>query len=218
MKQRVSRETWETEILCKRPRLDRCVFNHFDPQIHIRETSIVMQAGPNDRQLTLAIDFGYSAPFVCLWVFSTDSAVHVMDEYLQPQRTVQEHLSEIGHRPWPRADSIACDPAGAGRNEQTSTSNVSLLREAGYRVHTRKSFIAEGLELIRADLRAADGRVRLFIHPRCEKLIAALQLYHYAPQGSELPVKDGTTDHPIDALRYFYVNRRATTPTLGRCY
>ena len=36
--------------------------------------------------------------------------------------------------------------------------------------------------------------------------------------GGELPVKDGTHDHLIDALRYFYVNRRSGMITTGRRY
>jgi hypothetical protein len=37
-----------------------------------------------------------------------------------------------------------------------------------------------------------------------------MQCYHYpqdlAAAGGELPLKDGVYDHPIDALRYFFVN------------
>jgi hypothetical protein len=36
-----------------------------------------------------------------------------------------------------------------------------------------------------------------------------MQCYHYpdnAGSAAELPVKDGLYDHPIDALRYFFVN------------
>ncbi|MCX5635339.1 MAG: hypothetical protein NTW55_05840 [Planctomycetota bacterium] len=44
---------------------------------------------------------------------------------------------------------------------------------------------------------------------RCQKLIEAMMCYHYPESqsgGKELPLKDGLYDHPIDALRYFFVN------------
>ncbi|MGC4034059.1 MAG: hypothetical protein QM754_20450 [Tepidisphaeraceae bacterium] len=43
-----------------------------------------------------------------------------------------------------------------------------------------------------------------------------MQCYHYASERSELPEKDGTYDHPIDALRYYYINRPsyATVPRM----
>jgi hypothetical protein len=36
--------------------------------------------------------------------------------------------------------------------------------------------------------------------------------------GGELPCKDGIYDHPIDALRYFFVNTKQNTPTRTRRY
>ncbi len=63
-----------------------------------------------------------------------------------------------------------------------------------------------GLELIRRRLKPATGQPRLFIDPKCVKLIAALRSYRYPETGGELPIKDGTHDHPLDALRYALVN------------
>ena len=82
----------------------------------------------------------------------------------------------------------------------------------------RASRILEGIELIRAGLKTGSGEVSLFIHSRCEKLIRAMQAYHYGQHGGELPVKDGVHDHLIDALRYYYVNRGRGGVTGGRMY
>ncbi len=69
---------------------------------------------------------------------------------------------------------------------------------------------------------SGDGKSSLVISPNCPRLIEALQCYHYpdAPgaAGSEQPFKDGVYDHPIDALRYFFVNRRHSGPTKTRVY
>ena len=131
----------------------------------------------------------------------------MIDEYIQPQQTIDEHMRQIAARPWGKARRICCDPAGNGRNDQTAESNVKCLQRKGYKVQTKKSLIVEGLELIRTALRPAAGDPALFIHPRCKRLVAAMQQYRYPDGGGELPVKDGVHDHLIDALRYFFVNR-----------
>lgn len=202
MKRRVSRETWEAEILCRRPSVRGAVFPYFDPDIHVRDA---LPAG----EICLGVDFGFSAPFVCLWIIAApDEVTHVVDEYVQPGRIMHEHIEQIRLRPWGRARHLMCDPAGAARNDQTARSNVQELRDAGFVVRTKHSPIHDGVELIRTALRPASGEPRLFIHPRCGRLIKAMRGYHYSDRGGEVPHKDGEHDHLIDALRYYLVNRR----------
>ncbi len=228
IKRRVSAETWEAEMLCKRPSQQGCVFRTFDEDVHVlRGAASPAQAGGSlalealgaygeagdspaqaGSPISLAIDFGYAAPFVCLWIAGGASGpVHVVDEYVQEQRTMHEHLDHIESRQWGKATRVACDPAGSGRNDQTAASNVQLLRSRGYGVRTRASRIIDGLELIRTALKPASGSPALFIHERCTRLIKAMRGYHYADGGSELPVKDGVHDHLTDALRYWFINR-----------
>lgn len=207
MKARVSLDVWNTEMLCRRPSTRGLVFPVFDTTEHLR---VDAPFDLREADWSLAMDFGYSAPFVCLWIARYGEAVYVVDEYLQEQRTVEQHLAELRKRPWPWTTRVACDPAGNGKSDQTARSNVDLLKASGYRVKSRPSPIVDGLELVRAALKSASGAVRLQIHPRCTKLIRAMQSYHYATDRSELPEKDGTHDHPIDALRYFYVNQQTT--------
>lgn len=85
----------------------------------------------------------------------------------------------------------------------------------------RKSSILEGIELIRRVLRSGDSKNSIIISPKCSRLIEALQCYHYpdsAEAPSELPLKDGVYDHPIDALRYFFVNYKYSTNCSNRRY
>jgi hypothetical protein len=93
-----------------------------------------------------------------------------------------------------------------------------LLKQAGYAVKCRSSAIVDGLEMIRAALRPAAGKPKLFIHPRCQRLIRAMRSYRYAEGGSELPVKDGEHDHLIDALRYHFVNAQTSLKAAWRRY
>jgi len=234
LKRRASLESWEAEMLCKRPNVKGSVFPTFEMDQHVRENvTTSLREGTSDSDasslspqssnlspvLSLAIDFGFANPFACLWIADDGRIVHVIDEYVQSGRTMEEHIGVIESRPWGKVRMIACDPAGNSRNDQTAQSNVGLLRHRNYVVKTKRSEIVDGLELIRRGLRSGSGEVSLFVHPRCKNLIKALRSYHY-PTGfnSELPFKDGENDHLIDALRYFYVNRVVRTGITGRNY
>ncbi|MBM4102601.1 MAG: hypothetical protein FJ263_00920 [Planctomycetes bacterium] len=211
---RSSRAAFETEMLCLRPKLDNVVFAEFEPRVHIAEVGY-------DANLPLyrAMDFGYSNPFVCLWI-QADAAggVRVIDEYMKTRAMIAENGAEVLRRtPGGGSKEIMtfCDPAGACRNDVTGTSAVRELAAMGIRCKHRPSAVLEGLELIRRALKAGDGKSRLVISPKCQRLIEAMRCYHYPPCGGETPDKDGVYDHPIDALRYFFVNYGRQEETAG---
>ena len=209
MKSRVSRETWDSEMLCRRPSTRGRVFPGFDAGVHVRPFDARSTAA---AAFTLGVDFGFANPFVALWVARINGVAHVVEEYVQAERPLGDHLAEIARRPWPRVRRIHCDPAGAGRVGQTAASDVSVLRAAGHAVRHRPSRISEGLELVRASLRPAAGEPRLFVDPRCVRLVAALEAYRYPEGGGETPLKDGVHDHLVDALRYELVNNLTGGP------
>ena len=218
---RASRAGWEAEMLCKRPSLENVVFDEFDVERHIKPVDY----DPN-LPLYRALDFGFVNPFVCLWI-QVDSAgvVRVIDEYVRSRATIDVHVDEIKSRTPGGESRVAatfCDPAGAGVNDVTGTSTVRELRTMGIRARYRRSGILEGIELVRRAVRAGDGKSRLIISPRCQRLIEAMRCYHYPESGSaaagELPLKDGVYDHSIDALRYFFVNHTRSTKTTTRRY
>ena len=97
---------------------------------------------------------------------------------------------------------------------------IEELRARNIKVRYRRSSILQGIELIRRAIKSGDGRSKLIISPRCSKLIEALRCYHYPESATpdELPLKDGIYDHPIDALRYFFINHNHSGPTITRSY
>jgi hypothetical protein len=203
MKQRVSLDTWSNEMLCQRPRMQNAVYPSFDPAIHVRE-EVTIDSGC----ISLAVDFGFGAPFVCLWVRSDGAVTHVLDEHVQAESTIDEHMLEIRKRPWPTPTHIDCDPAGSARNDQTGMSNVQKLRRSGFVVRYRTSRVEEGVEAVRAALRPAAGEPTLFVHPRCKHLIRSLTCLTLARlRSGATPAQDGIHDHAADALRYHFVNR-----------
>jgi hypothetical protein len=214
MKRRVSKETWESEMLCRRPARTGCVFATFQLERHVVEEMSVVSGqlsvvnGEKREGLYLGIDFGFKNPFVCLWIRRDRfGRSFVIDEYVQEEVEVDRHIAEIKsrvqHGPVRR---VGCDPAGSARSEQTGLSCVNKLRAAGFKVGCKGSLIQDGLEMIRAGLCSGTGEATLFIHPRCKRLIQAMRAYRYGTGRAETPVKDGA-DHLVDALRYYFINR-----------
>jgi hypothetical protein len=219
---RASRAGWEAEMLCRKPSLENVVFDEFDPARHVKPVDF-------DASLPVyrSLDFGFVNPFVCLWFqVGDDDVVRVVDEYVRSRATIDAHAGEIKQRTPGGEEKVAatfCDPAGGSVNDVTGTSVVRELRTLGIVARYRRSGILEGIELVRRAIRAGDGTNRLIISPRCQRLIEALQCYHYPDPGSaaaagELPVKDGVYDHPIDALRYFFVNYKHHSKATSRRY
>jgi hypothetical protein len=217
---RASRAGWEAEMLCARPSRQNVVFDEFDPGVHVK----AVDYNPN-LPLYRAIDFGFVNPFVCLWIQVDEAGVvRVLDEYVRSRATIDVHAAEIKSRMPVTEEQVAatfCDPAGKGVNDVTGTSAVRELRSLGIAVRCKRSGILEGVELIRRAIRAGDGKSSLIISPRCPRLIEAMECYHYPESANtpgELPEKDGLYDHPIDALRYFFVNHTGHPKTTTRRY
>ena len=197
--------SWESEMLCLRPRRSDAVFPEFDPDIHVADGDPPpMDAG---ARWVCGMDFGFRAPTVVLWGVVTDdasgAALHILDEHVASGVVLDAHIQTILGGRWPRPAWIGVDPAGAQRSEQTGASAITVLKRAGLSVRHPRIGVEEGLRLIRARLAPASGPVRLFVHRRCKSLIHAMQTYHFPahqPQ-SPKPVKDGP-DHAVDALRY----------------
>jgi hypothetical protein len=218
---RSSRAAWQAEMLCQRPSLENIVFDEFDPAVNVKP----LEFNPS-LALYRTIDFGFVNPFVCLWIQTdSDNNIYIIDEYVRSRATIDTHADEIKKRTPVSEEKVTatfCDPSGSAANDVTGTSAVRSLNAAGIRTRFRRSSIVEGIELIRRAIRSGDGRTSLFISPRCPRLIEALQCYHYpenaADSSRELPLKDGVYDHPIDALRYFFVNYTRPAKTFSRKY
>jgi len=205
MKRRVALPVWNAEMLSLEPRRSDCVFPEFDRAVHV-----VTQDVPEEMRglLVGGMDFGFRAPTVILWGQLTKSGeLVIVAERVERETVLAHHSRAITEGPLPVPAWIGVDPAGRQRSDQTGQSNIQVLTQHGLTVRARPSRIAEGISLVSARLRPAAGEPTLKVHARCERLIEALQQYHYPPDqpGSMEPVKDGP-DHAVDALRYLIVN------------
>ncbi len=206
IKARSSQAAWEAEMLCRGPQRQFLVFEEFDPAVHVRKVEYC-----SDWPLFRAIDFGYTCPLACLWIQVTPAGyVHIIDEYVRSKLPLGKHAAAILKRDPGPVQMTYVDPAGRQKESTSGAACTELLAAAGIPCAWRGSNISDGLELIRAALAPAAGPARLYVHPRCSKMIDAFNSYHYPPPETtgdpDRPVKDGP-DHQIDALRYFFVNR-----------
>ncbi len=206
MKRRVARATWESEMLCARTARAGSVYPEFDARVHV-----VDEAPPASVEVArwvAGIDFGYRTPTVILWgALDASNVLWIAGERCETGVRLEDHVRAMDAVALPRPAWIGADPAGSRADAQTGVSDLDVLRKAGHRVLARRLRVRVGLELVRARLAPAEGGARLFIHRRCEALIAALETYRFDPRHPERdePLKDGP-DHAADALRYLVVN------------
>lgn len=204
LKRRVSLDTWNSEMLCLRPKRSDCVLPEFNHGAHVVDR-------PPDAGEGWAViggmDFGIRSPTVVLWArLSPNGEVCVFREHSRANMTLREHI-EVIRSAKPSLDWIGVDPAGRARNAQTGVSDVQAMRSEGLDVRAARSMIHEGIELIRARLRPATGEPTLRVTRDCTELIRCLEQYHYPSDNPEsaTPEKDGS-DHAVDALRYMILN------------
>ena len=206
-----SKENWEAQAECKRPTLTGLVYPHFDRAIHVKPDLDF----DDDLPIFRAIDFGLN-DFVCLWLQENKHGqVFVVDEYWSEQTRLGDHARHIMDEDrLVRVEGTYVDPAGRSRNDQTGYSAIDVLNGAGipctYSLTKWSTEVKNGVDLIRAYLQPAAGQARLFIAGKCKMLMKAFEAYKLRTVNGEYidePIKPQACDHPLDALRYFFVNR-----------
>lgn len=189
------------------------VYDMWDPGLHlIARGSIELKP---EWPRYLAIDFGYTAPFVCQWwAQDDDDRLYLYKEIYFSQRLVEDHAEDIKRysegEPRPRA--IICDHDAEGR--------ATLEKYLGVKTTPAwKEDKQAGIQAVASRLRrAGDGKPRLYIfrdgvfvrdaklkeHGKPQTTADELDGYCWDTAGGrnkgEEPVKEN--DHGADAMRY----------------
>lgn len=155
---------------------------------------------PKEWRKWRAFDFGFTNPFVCLWLAKDkDENWYVYREYYQKQTSIAEHIRMVkllssGEK---YIDSYA-DPENAEDRAE--------MRKAGIPTKPAKKDVARGIELVQSKLKIKDdGKPSLFIFRNCKNTCREIPTYHY-PKGTstrnpkDIPVQKN--DHTIDTIRY----------------
>lgn len=177
------------------------VYHCFDRKDHVRP----LEFNPS-LPIWIGQDFNIDPMSSVVCQPQPDGTLWAVDEIILPQSNTQELCDELERRYWRYLDNIVIypDPAGAYRGHQRGESDLDIFRERGFKkqkYRRKHPPVADRINAVNRMLRAADGKVRLQIDPRCKKLIEALDQTQYLPGGREVDKTRGV-EHPADALGY----------------
>jgi len=169
----------------------------------------------------LSLDFGYRMPGALFFQVAKGPKgldhVYLIDEIIHKEnmRTL-DLVNEIKTRKY-RLTRVFGDPAGYQVQASVGMGEAEIFYQmTGYRVYSVRDKasrnINSGISHVRNFILSADGTRRLHISDKCPGIIEDIESYRYpdTKDGKELkeaPLKDGTSDHGCDALRYFFINK-----------
>lgn len=167
----------------------------------IREPTLDILASQDIR---VGMDFNVE-PMAAVIFVERGSETWVIDEIvIERNSNTHEMVAEIRHRYDSRARLAYPDPAGNQRKTSApvGSSDHEILRKAGFEVFARASTISvrDGINAVNSRFCSADGQRRMFVSPKCRKLIEALNRHCYKP-GTSQPDQDNFV-HILDAMRY----------------
>ena len=151
----------------------------------------------------IGMDFNLD-PMSAVLMTRKGDTMHVFDEIVMFGSNTDEMVEEIRAR-YSKARGIIIYPDPASRQRKTSAggrTDLSILQNAGFEVRVRNSHAAirDRINAVNARLLSKEGQRRLYVDPKCKKVIESLERHTYK-EGTSQPEKDGF-DHMNDALGY----------------
>jgi len=206
----MSDEDFEEQIRGKpTPKYGR-VYRGFDRGIHSKNWREDWPKSTWDRGR--AFDFGYRNPYVVLWIAQSGEAFYVYREFYKTHQLTDDVIRFIAQAEgWPIQEDEHAHvhlEGESGRLEAMTLASVADwdaaeradLARRGLRTRKAKKEILPGVRTVAEHLRVQeDGRPRLYISPRCPKLLQEFESYQWGAHGK--PKEED--DHGMDALRYF---------------
>lgn len=172
------------------------VLKNFDEQTHVVDAFRI----PADWRRIRAIDFGYTHPFVCLWMAydQANDRVFVYREYSVSQQTVKTHSAEI--RRLTGDETISCTVADHDAEDRAT------LAENGISTKRANKAVMTGIDLL-LDCFETSGnkKQRLYIFRDCTELINCIGSYRWKSEtGADAKDREviKEDDDEVDALRY----------------
>jgi len=141
-------------------------------------------------------DWGFKNPSCILAIGIKDEADYVLQEFYQSRVTDDEliGIAEEMQQKW-GIGPFYCDPS--------EPASIEKFHRAGIRAERANNDVNAGIRAVAS--RISTGK--LFIHERCQNLINELNMYQYADDEKDRPVK--LHDHAMDALRYALIESKS---------
>ncbi len=147
-----------------------------------------------------SFDFGFTNPFVCLWLAKDpDENWYVYREYYRTQTGIDEHIRNV--KMFSKGETYIQNIA-----DPENAADRAAMRTAGISTITARKDIARGIETVQSKFKIKENGVpSLFIFKTCRNTTKEVAIYRY-PKGTsannprDIPVQKD--DHTVDALRY----------------
>ena len=172
------------------------VYKIFSRKQHVVEPFEI----PADWRRYRGIDFGFTNPFVCLWMArSPDNEWYLYREYYQSQTVIHDHIKSIKRMSGDeKYVANFADPENAEDRESLRSSGIVTL--------AADKSIARGIETVQTALKIKkNGKRNLQIFSTCRNTIREMISYHYPTGGKHTNPKDvpvAKNDHTVDVIRY----------------
>jgi hypothetical protein len=173
------------------------VYDRFDRIKHVCEDIAPIE---DEETILVGIDFNVGNTNAALAVrrgrelffFDEIAGAHDTDAIGQELRRRYPHARILGYP----------DASGANRSTNSSRSDVAILASYDISNMSPKANppIRDRVAALQAALENGKGETRLWVHPRCRKLIECLELQSYSEKGE--PDKEAGYDHMNDAAGY----------------
>ncbi len=190
-KRSLSEETFAQEYGAAFTTFAGRVYKEFDREIHVIEPFPI----PPGWRKVRGIDFGYTNPFVCLFIaIDSDENIYIYDEHYERGRLTEDHYQEIIKRPGPFYATY-CDPS--------ERQMIEDLRARGLNLTPANNDLRAGIEAVREGLKVGqDGKPSLFVFKNCRMTIFEFEQYRYPEHNPDSEHPEKRNDHAMDALRY----------------
>jgi hypothetical protein len=173
------------------------VYDRFNRIKHVRDDFAPIE---DEETILVGIDFNVGNTNAALAVrrgrelffFDEIAGAHDTDAIGQELRRRYPHARILGYP----------DASGANRSTNSTRSDVAILASYDISNMAPKANppIRDRVAAVQAALENGKGETRLWVHPRCRKLIECLELQSYSERGE--PDKDAGYDHMNDAAGY----------------
>lgn len=197
IKQRATSESWDVEMMLKKPDASGTVYPEFEEKIHVINDIPFNSSYDTYR----TFDFGTTDPYVILYLQkATDNTLIVVDslycEGMASSSVIKKMLDHEAMMKVPRPLLNYCDPSGAVYRKDLEKHGIPTIGTQSKKI--------DGVLAVRERMKIQDsGRPGLLVCKRNVRLIKELLSYT-----KDKFLRGGPEDHGPDALRYFCVNNR----------
>ena len=185
------------------------VYTEFDEQVNVIEPFNV----PIDWYDNISIDPGLNNPLSAHWyAVDYDNNIYVIAETYETRQTVEHHSNKIkaicNRLNWPKSFngmySAIIDSAANQRTLASEKNVCELFYDNGILVNPKvNKDLYSGINRVKAYLKNAEGKSKLFIFKNCVNMIREIKGYFWG--NDDAPIKKD--DHAMDDLRYYIMSR-----------